>query len=64
MMLAIKTKEKWYLQWHEKATYGSNKEPFQKMPIYKATKNFISLQILQLVSIIWKYFKYFDGPNP
>jgi hypothetical protein len=34
------------------ATYGSSKELLQKMPIYRATKNFITLQILQPVGII------------
>jgi hypothetical protein len=46
------------------ATYGSNKELLQKMPIYRATKNFISLQILQRVSVVWKCFKNLEGTDP
>jgi hypothetical protein len=46
------------------ATCGSNKELLEKMPIYRATKNLIALQILQLVCIIWIYLKDFEGPNP
>jgi hypothetical protein len=34
------------------ATHGLSKKLLQKMPIYRATKNFSILQILQLVSVI------------
>jgi hypothetical protein len=46
------------------ATYGSNKELLQKMPIYRATKNFITLQILQPVSVVWKCFRNLEGTDP
>jgi hypothetical protein len=61
--LKIKTKQEWYLQWWN-VGHGLNKIFLQKMPIYRATKNFRSLQILQPVSIIWKYLRDFEGPNP
>jgi len=46
------------------ATHGLSKELFQKMPIYRATKNFSILQILKLVSVIWKNFRNFEGVDP
>jgi hypothetical protein len=33
------------------------------MPIYRASKNIITLQILQLVSIIWKLLRDFEGAD-
>jgi len=47
-----------------KATHGLRKINFQKMPIDRATKNFRILQILQLVSVILKYLRNFEGINP
>jgi hypothetical protein len=46
------------------ATHGSIKELLQKMPIYRATKNFITFQILQPVSIIRKYLRDFERAYP
>jgi len=40
------------------------KELLQKMLVYKASKNVITLQILQLVSIIWKPLRDFEGVDP
>jgi hypothetical protein len=34
------------------------------MPIYKATKNFVSLQNMQPVSIILQYLRNIKGANP
>jgi hypothetical protein len=41
-----------------------NKKLFQEMSIYRATKNFITFQILQPISIIWKHFRNFEGADP
>ena len=41
-----------------------NKKKNQKASIYRASKKFISLQILQPVGIIWNYLRNFEGPNP
>jgi hypothetical protein len=46
------------------ATCVSNKELLEKMPIYRATENLITLQIMQPVCIIWMYLRYFEGPDP
>jgi len=43
---------------------ASNKKLFYEVPIYRATKNLISLQILQPVSIILKHFINFEGVDP
>jgi hypothetical protein len=40
------------------AIHGSNKELLEKIPIYRATKNLIALQILQPVCIIWIYLRF------
>jgi hypothetical protein len=42
----------------------SNKEIFKKIPINRYTKKLIPLQILQLVSVIWKYLRNFEGFDP
>jgi hypothetical protein len=34
------------------------------VPIYRATKSFVSLQILQSVSVVWKCFRNFEGTYP
>jgi hypothetical protein len=41
-----------------------NKKHFQEVPIYRATKNFVSLQILQPVSVIWEPLRDFEGVDP
>ena len=46
------------------AIHGSNKKCLQKIPINRATKNFIPLQIMQPISVIWKYLINFEGSNP
>jgi hypothetical protein len=43
---------------------ASNKQLFQEVPIYRATKKFVSLQILQPVSVIWELFKDLEGVDP
>jgi hypothetical protein len=43
-----------------KATQGSSKVLFQKMPIDRATKNLFILHILQLEGVIREYLKYFE----
>jgi hypothetical protein len=40
-----------------------NKENFEEVPIYRATKNFVSLQILQPVSIICEPLRDFEGAD-
>jgi len=37
---------------------------FEEVPIYRASKNFITLQILQLVSFIRKCLKNIEGSDP
>ena len=46
------------------ANCGSYKTLFQEVPIEWATENFIVLQILQPVSVIGKYFKDLERPEP
>jgi len=41
-----------------------NKELFQEVHIYRANKKFLTLQILQPVSIIGKCLKNLEGSNP
>jgi hypothetical protein len=41
-----------------------NKKYFQEVPIYRATKYFISLQILQPLSVIWELLRYLEGADP
>jgi hypothetical protein len=41
-----------------------NKKHLQEVPIYWATKNFITLQILQYVSVVWKLFRNLEGTYP
>jgi hypothetical protein len=45
-------------------TAALNKKLFQEVPIYWATKNFITLKILHLVSIIWKCLRNIEGSDP
>jgi len=56
-------KEKQYLERH-RSHFGSNKELLHKMPIYRATKNFITLQTLQHVIVAWKHFRNLEGIDP
>jgi hypothetical protein len=45
-------------------TVTLKKKHFQEVPIYRATKDFVSLQILQVVSVIWELLRYLEGANP
>ena len=42
---------------------GSNKELFQKMPIYRASEKFLSLQILHHIGVVREYIINFEGPD-
>ena len=44
--------------------HSLNKKLLQKMHVYKASKNFITLQILQPISIIWKLPRDLEGADP
>jgi hypothetical protein len=64
MESAIKIERKMIFTMTWEAIHGSNKKLLQKIPSNRATKNFITLQILQPVSIIWKPLRDLEGADP
>jgi hypothetical protein len=45
-------------------TTASNKKHFQEVAIYRTTKNFFSLQVLQFVSVVRKCLRNIEGVDP
>jgi hypothetical protein len=59
-----KKKKKKSIYKDTRAIQGSNKELPQKTPIYRGTKNFITLQSMQSISVILTCLRDFAGPDP